>query len=74
MPILLQEPQTHLELTKLTNIMKAKRFKIFMKNIKTRWIFMLSLAKMVMVEYWTHFMKIGMDMDTNSQVARPLNI
>jgi hypothetical protein len=74
MPIPLQEPQTHLELTKLINIMKTKRFKIFMKNIKTRWISMLSLAKMVMVEYWTHFMKINMDMDANSQVATPLNI
>ncbi len=59
MPILLQQPQTHLELTKLINIMKTKRFEIFMKNIKTRWISILSLAKMVMVEYWTHFMKMS---------------
>lgn len=54
--------------------MKTKRFKIFMKNIKTRWISKLSFAKMVMIEYWTHFMKMGMDMDANSQVAKPLNI
>jgi hypothetical protein len=74
MPIFLQEPQMHLELKKLINIMKIKRFKIFMKNIKTIRISMLSLAKMVMVEYWTHFMKMGMDMDANSQFATPLNI
>jgi hypothetical protein len=74
MPILLQEPQMHLELTKLINIVKTKRFKIFMKNINTRWISMLSLAKMVMVEYWTHFMKMGMDVDANCQVATTLNI
>lgn len=54
--------------------MKTKRFKIFMKNIKTGWISKLSFAKMVMIEYWTHFMKMGMDMDANSQVAKPLNI
>ncbi len=75
MPILIQEPQTYLEFTKLINIMITKRFEIFMmKNIKTRWISMLSLAKMVVVEYWTHFMKMGIDMDVNSQVVTPLNI
>jgi hypothetical protein len=40
---------------------------MILKNAKT--IFMLSPTKMVMVEYQTPLMKMGMDMDTNFQVT-----
>lgn len=40
---------------------------MILKNAKT--IFMLSPTKMVMVEYQTPLMKMGMDVDTNFQVT-----
>lgn len=56
----------HLEFTKLVEIMETKSNKILCK-IKTQWIFMLSLAKIVMVEYRTLWVKMAMDKNTNQQ-------
>jgi hypothetical protein len=43
-------PKRHLEFTKHTKLMQTKGNKIF-RNVKTMWMLMLNLAKMVMVEY-----------------------
>jgi hypothetical protein len=43
-------PKRHLEFTKLTKFMQTKGDKIF-QNVKTMWMLMFNLAKMVMVEY-----------------------
>lgn len=43
-----KSPKMHLELIKLVNIMKIKRFKL-LKNVKPRWISMPSLVKIVIV-------------------------
>ncbi len=47
--------------------METKSNKILCK-IKTQWIFMLSLAKIVMVEYRTLWVKMAMDKNTNQQI------
>jgi len=46
--------------------METKRNKILC-NIMTQWIFMLNLAKKVMVEYKTLLVKMAMDQITNQQ-------
>jgi hypothetical protein len=51
--------------------MEIKRI-MTLKNVNT--IFMLSPTKMVMVEYQTPLMKMGMDMDTNFKLQPSLVI
>jgi hypothetical protein len=50
----------NLEYTKLTKLMETNKAKI-LKNVKTRWIYMLSLAQCVMVEYKISLMKMALD-------------
>jgi hypothetical protein len=59
-------PKSHLEFTKLIEIMETKRNKILC-NIKTQWIFMLSPAKIVMAKYKTLLVKMAMDKNKNQQ-------
>jgi hypothetical protein len=53
-----------LEFTKLAKIMETKGNKIVC-NMKTWWISMLSLVKIIMVEYITLLSKMAMDNNTN---------
>ncbi len=59
-------PKRHLEFIKITKLMATKGNKIF-RNVKTRWISMLSPAKRVMVEYKTILVKMTLDNPTNQQ-------
>ncbi len=54
----------HLEFTKLIKIMETKGNKI-LHNVKTTWISMFSLAKIMMVQYKTLLVKMVMDQNTN---------
>ncbi len=56
----------HLGFTKLAKIMETIEAKI-LKNVITRWINMLSLAKHVMVEYKTLLMKMAIDNPSNEK-------
>ncbi len=60
-------PKRHLKFTKLAKIMETKRNKNLC-NMKTQWIFMLSLAKIIMEKYITLLLKMAMDNSTNQQV------
>ncbi len=60
-------PKRHLELTKLVKLMQTKGNNIFW-NVKIRWIFMLSFAKIVMAKYKTLLMKMALDSPTNRQI------
>ncbi len=52
-----KSPRTHLELTKVVKIMEIKGNRP-PNNVKTRWIFMLALAKKIMGEYHTLIVKM----------------
>jgi hypothetical protein len=56
-------PKKHLEYVKLAEVMETKGLKI-LKNIKTQWISMLSLAIRVMNKYKTLLVKISQDVET----------
>jgi len=56
----------NLEYTKLTKLMETNRAKI-LKNVKTHWIYMLSLAQCVMVEYKILLMKMALDDPINEK-------
>jgi hypothetical protein len=57
-----------LEFTKLATIMETIGPKL-LKNVKTKWISMFSLAKQVMLEYKILLMKMAINMDANSQAT-----
>ncbi len=57
----------HLEFTKLAKIMETKGNKILC-NMKTQWISMLSLVKIIVAKYITLLLKMAMDNSTNQQV------
>ncbi len=61
-----RSPKRHLEFTKLEELMQIKGNKIF-RNVKTRWISMLNLAKKVMAEYKTLLVKMALDIPTNNK-------
>jgi hypothetical protein len=56
----------HLEFIKLAKFMQIKGNKI-LRNVKTRWISMLSLAKRMMAKYRTLLVKMALDNPTNQQ-------
>jgi hypothetical protein len=56
-------PKRHLEFTKLAKIMETEGNKI-LRDIKTRWISMISLVKHVLFEYCTFLMKMALDAPT----------
>jgi hypothetical protein len=58
----------HLEFTKLATIMETKGPKL-LRNVKTKWISMLSLSKWVIAKYKTLLMKMAINMDANSQAT-----
>ncbi len=58
----------HLEFSKLATIVETKGSKL-LRNVKTKWISMLSLAKWVMAKYKTLLMKMAINMDANSQAT-----
>jgi uncharacterized protein YaaR (DUF327 family) len=62
-----KNPKKHLELSKLVKIMKTKGNKLS-KNIETKWISMLDLAKEVMVEYCTSMVKMALDYLSNNSM------
>ncbi len=64
MPILHIPLKGILEFTKLVGIVEIKGNKILC-NIKTWWIFMLSLTQKMMVEYKALLVKMAMDQNTN---------
>ncbi len=66
-------PKRHLEFTKLAKIMETKGNKILC-NMKTQWISMLSLVKIIVAKYITLLLKMAMDNSTNQQVNIILNI
>lgn len=45
-------PNWHTNLIKLVDVMETKGFKI-LRDVKTRWLSMISPVKCVMSEYWT---------------------
>jgi hypothetical protein len=49
-----------LKFTKLVEMLETKGDKIF-RNVKTRWLSMLSLAKRLMAEYKTLLLKMALD-------------
>jgi hypothetical protein len=53
--------KTQLEHAKLVKVLKTKGSKIF-RNVKTRWISMLALVRLVLVEYKSLVVKMGDDM------------
>ncbi len=56
----------HLDFTKFAKIMEIKKAKI-LKNVKTQWISMLSLAKHVMEKYKTLSIKMAIDSLSNEK-------
>jgi hypothetical protein len=62
-------PKRHLKFTKLAEMLEIKGNKI-LRNVKTRWISMLSLAKRLMVEYRTFLVKMALDNLTNQQAKQ----
>jgi hypothetical protein len=56
-------PKKRLEFTKLAEVMEIKRNKI-LRNIKTRWISIISLVKRVLSEYCTFHMRITLNAPT----------
>jgi hypothetical protein len=56
----------HLEFTKLAKLMETNGAKI-LKNLKTRWIFMMSHIRHLMVKYRTLLMKMALDAPTNDK-------
>jgi hypothetical protein len=57
-------PKRHVEFTKRVEFMQTKGNKI-LRNVKTKWISMLSLAKKVMVKYKTLLVKMALGNPTN---------
>jgi hypothetical protein len=55
-------PKWHLEFCKLVEILESKENKL-LKNIKTRWISMLSLCKIIFAEYKFLVVKMVEDSD-----------
>jgi hypothetical protein len=58
----------HLEYTKLVEMLEMKGNKI-LRNVKTRWISLLSLAKRVMAKYRTFLVKMVLDNLTNQHLC-----
>jgi hypothetical protein len=58
----------HLEFTKLATIMETKGPKL-LRNVKTKWISMLSLTKWVITKNKTLLMKMAINMYANSQAT-----
>ena len=57
-----KSPKKHLEFVKLAELMQSKGLKI-LKNVKTRWISMLSLAVRVMSEYRPLIVKMSVNVE-----------
>jgi hypothetical protein len=63
-------PKRYLEFIKLTDMNETKELKMF-KNVKTRWISLLDLLRIILVEYKPLLAKMPMDSSSN-QVAKVL--
>jgi hypothetical protein len=63
-------PKRYLEFIKLTDMIETKELKMF-KNVKTRWISLLDLLRIILVEYRPFLAKMAMDSSSN-QAAKVL--